>query len=53
MCYSFAEALYYFTNQILLFAVANKSSKFLPIFKEAAKSFKGKVILSVDPSNFV
>jgi protein disulfide-isomerase A1 len=44
MCYSFAEALYYFANQILLFAVANKSSKFLPIFKEAAKSFKGKLL---------
>ncbi|CAN6277242.1 unnamed protein product [Urochloa humidicola] len=31
-------------KQILLFAVANKSSKFLPIFKEAAKSFKGKLL---------
>nr|CAB3445189.1 unnamed protein product [Digitaria exilis]CAB3448465.1 unnamed protein product [Digitaria exilis]CAB3503199.1 unnamed protein product [Digitaria exilis] len=29
---------------ILLFAVANESSKFLPIFKEAAKSFKGKLL---------
>lgn len=43
----------YFANQILLFAVANESSKFLPMFKEAAKSFKGKVILSVDPSSCV
>ncbi|KAL6629357.1 hypothetical protein ACP70R_029122 [Stipagrostis hirtigluma subsp. patula] len=31
-------------KQILLFAVANESSKFLPIFKEAAKSFKGKLL---------
>ncbi|XP_039840975.1 protein disulfide isomerase-like 1-4 isoform X1 [Panicum virgatum] len=31
-------------KQILLFAVANKSSKFLPIFKEAAKSFKRKLL---------
>ncbi|PAN03505.1 hypothetical protein PAHAL_1G000200 [Panicum hallii] len=31
-------------KQILLFAVANKSSKVLPIFKEAAKSFKGKLL---------
>uniref|UniRef100_A0A0E0MDH9 Protein disulfide isomerase-like 1-4 n=1 Tax=Oryza punctata TaxID=4537 RepID=A0A0E0MDH9_ORYPU len=29
---------------ILLFVVANESSKFLPIFKEASKSFKGKVL---------
>lgn len=36
-----------FASQILLFAVASESSKFLPIFKEAAKPFKGKVILSV------
>ncbi|KAL6848442.1 hypothetical protein ACP4OV_021736 [Aristida adscensionis] len=31
-------------KQILLFAVANESSKFLPMFKEAAKSFKGKLL---------
>ncbi|GJN13244.1 hypothetical protein PR202_ga31595 [Eleusine coracana subsp. coracana] len=31
-------------DNILLFAVANESSKFLPIFKEAAKSFKGKLL---------
>ena len=36
-----------FASQILLFAVARESSKFLSIFKEAAKPFKGKVILSV------
>ncbi|WVZ78308.1 hypothetical protein U9M48_026044 [Paspalum notatum var. saurae] len=29
---------------ILLFAVANESMNFLPIFKEAAKSFKGKLL---------
>uniref|UniRef100_A0A453MNW7 protein disulfide-isomerase n=1 Tax=Aegilops tauschii subsp. strangulata TaxID=200361 RepID=A0A453MNW7_AEGTS len=29
-------------KQILLFAVAKESSKFLPIIKETAKSFKGK-----------
>uniref|UniRef100_A0A0E0N8D7 protein disulfide-isomerase n=1 Tax=Oryza rufipogon TaxID=4529 RepID=A0A0E0N8D7_ORYRU len=29
---------------ILLFVVANESSKFLPIFKEASKSFKGKLL---------
>ncbi|KAI5020525.1 hypothetical protein ZWY2020_045413 [Hordeum vulgare] len=29
-------------KQILLFAVAKESSKFLPILKETAKSFKGK-----------
>lgn len=40
-----------YSNQIILLAVANESSKFLPNFKEAAKSFKGKVILSVDLSN--
>jgi protein disulfide-isomerase A1 len=33
-----------FASQILLFAVASESTKFLPIFKEAAKPFKGKVI---------
>lgn len=37
-------ANFYFSNQILLFVVANESSKFLPIFKEASKSFKGKVV---------
>jgi protein disulfide-isomerase A1 len=31
-------------KQILLFVVANESSKFLPIFKEASKSFKGKLL---------
>lgn len=31
-------------KQILLFAVANESMNFLPIFKEAAKSFKGKLL---------
>ncbi|KAJ1277399.1 hypothetical protein BS78_04G001000 [Paspalum vaginatum] len=31
-------------KQILLFAVANESMDFLPIFKEAAKSFKGKLL---------
>ncbi|KAL5199425.1 hypothetical protein ABZP36_020628 [Zizania latifolia] len=31
-------------KQILLFVVANESSKFLPTFKEAAKSFKGKLL---------
>ncbi|KAL6659817.1 hypothetical protein ACP70R_002646 [Stipagrostis hirtigluma subsp. patula] len=31
-------------KQIILFAAANESSKFLPIFKEAAKAFKGKLI---------
>ncbi|XP_066329067.1 protein disulfide isomerase-like 1-4 [Miscanthus floridulus] len=31
-------------KQILLFAVASESSKFLPIFKEAAKPFKGKLL---------
>ena len=40
-----------YSNQIILLAVANESSKFLPSFKEAAKSFTGKVILSVDFSN--
>lgn len=40
-----------YSNQIILLAVANESSKFVPSFKEAAKSFKGKVILSVDFSN--
>ncbi|XP_044955095.1 electron transfer flavoprotein subunit alpha, mitochondrial-like [Hordeum vulgare subsp. vulgare] len=30
-------------KQILLFALAKESSKFLPILKETAKSFKGKV----------
>ncbi|AQK61334.1 protein disulfide isomerase3 [Zea mays] len=29
---------------ILLFAVASESTKFLPIFKEAAKPFKGKLL---------
>ena len=33
-----------FGNQILLFAVASEAPKFLPIFKEAAKPFKGPVI---------
>ncbi|GJN18732.1 hypothetical protein PR202_gb05926 [Eleusine coracana subsp. coracana] len=42
---SFTEPLLpCFATQILLFAVANESSKFLPIFKEAAKSFKGKLL---------
>jgi protein disulfide-isomerase A1 len=36
-------AVFYFSIQILLFAVASEASKFLPIFKEAAKPFKGKV----------
>ncbi|VAH85123.1 unnamed protein product [Triticum turgidum subsp. durum] len=31
-------------KQILLFAVAKESSKFLPIIKETAKSFKGKLL---------
>ncbi|AQK67565.1 protein disulfide isomerase4 [Zea mays] len=31
-------------KQILLFAVASESSKFLSIFKEAAKPFKGKLL---------
>ncbi|KXG29239.2 protein disulfide isomerase-like 1-4 isoform X2 [Sorghum bicolor] len=31
-------------KQILLFAIASESSKFLPIFKEAAKPFKGKLL---------
>uniref|UniRef100_A0A453DG00 protein disulfide-isomerase n=1 Tax=Aegilops tauschii subsp. strangulata TaxID=200361 RepID=A0A453DG00_AEGTS len=31
-------------KQILLFAVASESSKFLPIFKEGAKPFKGKLL---------
>ncbi|KAF0920000.1 hypothetical protein E2562_032451 [Oryza meyeriana var. granulata] len=31
-------------KQILLFVVANESSKFLPTFKEAAKPFKGKLL---------
>ncbi|XP_044953773.1 protein disulfide isomerase-like 1-4 [Hordeum vulgare subsp. vulgare] len=31
-------------KQILLFAVAKESSKFLPILKETAKSFKGKLL---------
>ncbi|KAM0842189.1 hypothetical protein ACQ4PT_058522 [Festuca glaucescens] len=31
-------------KQILLFAVASEASKFLPIFKEAAKPFKGKLL---------
>ncbi|XP_020407351.1 protein disulfide isomerase 3 isoform X1 [Zea mays] len=31
-------------KQILLFAVASESTKFLPIFKEAAKPFKGKLL---------
>ncbi|XP_006648191.1 protein disulfide isomerase-like 1-4 [Oryza brachyantha] len=31
-------------KQILLFVVANESSRFLPTFKEAAKSFKGKLL---------
>ncbi|KAG8076382.1 hypothetical protein GUJ93_ZPchr0006g40663 [Zizania palustris] len=31
-------------KQILLFVVANESSKILPTFKEAAKSFKGKLL---------
>lgn len=31
-------------KQILLFAVANESSEFLPIFKEVAKPFKGKLL---------
>ncbi|TVU33714.1 hypothetical protein EJB05_25547 [Eragrostis curvula] len=39
-----ASTLCYFATQILLFAVANESSKFLHIFKEAAKSFKGKLL---------
>ncbi|KAH9700664.1 protein disulfide isomerase-like 1-4 [Citrus sinensis] len=31
-------------NQLLLFAVSNDSEKLLPVFEEAAKSFKGKLI---------
>uniref|UniRef100_A0ACD5WYT8 Uncharacterized protein n=1 Tax=Avena sativa TaxID=4498 RepID=A0ACD5WYT8_AVESA len=31
-------------KQILLFAVASESSKFLPIFKEAAKPYKGNLL---------
>ncbi|XP_051205192.1 protein disulfide isomerase-like 1-4 [Lolium perenne] len=31
-------------KQILLFSVANEASKFLPIFKEAAKPFTGKLL---------
>ncbi|XP_037452892.1 protein disulfide isomerase-like 1-4 [Triticum dicoccoides] len=31
-------------KQILLFAVAKESAKFLPIIKETAKSFKGKLL---------
>ncbi|KAE8792966.1 Protein disulfide isomerase-like 1-4 [Hordeum vulgare] len=31
-------------QKILLFAVAKESSKFLPILKETAKSFKGKLL---------
>ncbi|XP_039838779.1 protein disulfide isomerase-like 1-4 isoform X4 [Panicum virgatum] len=33
-----------YSNQIILLAVANESSKFLPSFKEAAKSFTGKLL---------
>jgi hypothetical protein len=35
--------MFCFSNKILLFSVANEASKFLPIFKEAAKPFTGKV----------
>nr|XP_027086854.1 protein disulfide isomerase-like 1-3 isoform X2 [Coffea arabica] len=31
-------------NQLLLFATANDSEKFLPTFQEAAKAFKGKLL---------
>ncbi|XP_047085009.1 protein disulfide isomerase-like 1-4 [Lolium rigidum] len=31
-------------KQVLLFAVASEASKFLPIFKEAAKPFKGELL---------
>ncbi|KAL6630508.1 hypothetical protein ACP70R_028581 [Stipagrostis hirtigluma subsp. patula] len=31
-------------KQIILFAAANDSAKFLPVFKEAAKAFKGKLL---------
>nr|XP_004487116.1 protein disulfide isomerase-like 1-4 [Cicer arietinum] len=31
-------------KQLLLFATSNDSEKFLPVFQEAAKSFKGKLI---------
>jgi protein disulfide-isomerase A1 len=37
--------------QVLLFAVASEASKFLPIFKEAAKPFKGEVIFLLDRSS--
>jgi hypothetical protein len=52
-CLLYWAILPYFATQILLFAVANESSKFLPIFKEAAKSFKGKVILCADSSDLL
>ncbi|KAK7324940.1 hypothetical protein VNO77_28910 [Canavalia gladiata] len=31
-------------KQVLLFATSNDSEKFIPVFQEAAKSFKGKLI---------
>jgi hypothetical protein len=47
VCPHFVSSLGNFAKQILLFCVAEESSKFLPIFKEAAKPYKGKVILYV------
>ncbi|WVY99353.1 hypothetical protein V8G54_025423 [Vigna mungo] len=39
-------------KQVLLFATSNDSEKFIPVFQEAAKSFKGKLIfVSVDLDN--
>lgn len=37
----YSHSLYY---QLLLFATSNDSEKVIPIFQEAAKDFKGKVI---------
>lgn len=32
-------------SQLILFATSKDSEKFLPIFQEAVKAFKGKVII--------